>query len=100
VFYQCIKEGYGNDTIFKLMEKKDLFNSSENYITLKEAEIARIIGKKIIQNLPPPFIKTDDENILGKNFISSSCLHSYASKELDSIAKEAYKKYLKSENET
>jgi hypothetical protein len=97
MFYQCIKEGYKNDSIFKLMRKKDLFNSSEAVVNLKNAKIARALGIKIIKNLPPAFIKSDDEDISEKNFISASCLHYYASRELDSIAKSAYKEYLREE---
>jgi hypothetical protein len=99
MFYECIKEGYKNDSIFKLMSKKDLFNSSEFIVNLKNAKNARTLGIKIIKNLPPAFIKSDDEDISEKNFISASCLHYYASRELDSIAKKAYQKHIKMENQ-
>lgn len=95
MFYQCIKEGFKKDSVFELMRKKDLFNSSEYVVNLKNAEIARDLGRKIIENLPPPFIKSDDKDISEMNFISASCLHYYASRELDSIAKSAYKAYIR-----
>jgi len=95
MFYQCIKEGFKKDSVFELMRKKDLFNSSEYVLNLKNAEIARDLGRKIIKNLPPPFIKSDDKDISEMNFISASCLHYYASRELDSIAKSAYKVYIR-----
>jgi hypothetical protein len=98
VFYECLKEGYKNDSIFKLMGKKDLFNSSEIY-DLSELDSARVLGREIIKNMPPPFIHIDDKDITGMNFISASCLHYYASHELDSIAKRAYKKHLKTEKQ-
>lgn len=94
VFYECLKEGYKNDSIFKLMSKKDLFNSSEIY-DFSEMDSARVLGRKIINKIPPPYIHLDDKDITGMNFISATCLHYYASKELDSIAKIAYKKHVK-----
>ncbi|MFE3872359.1 hypothetical protein ACFX5F_14115 [Flavobacterium sp. ZS1P70] len=94
VFYACLKEGYKNDSIFKLMGKKDLFNASEVF-DFSEMDSARVLGRKIIKKMPPPFIHIDDKDITGMNFISAACLHYYASRELDSIAKEAYKKHAK-----
>jgi hypothetical protein len=98
VFYECLKEGYKNDSIFKLMSKKDLFNSSE-ISDFSEMDSARVLGRKIIKNMPPPYIHVDDEDITGMNFISASCLHYYASHELDLIAKAAYKNHVKKEKE-
>ena len=94
VFYECLKEGYQNDSIFKLMGKKDLFYPSDD-INLSYPE--RALGKKIIENMPLPYIHIDDKDITGMNFISASCVQYYASRELDSIAKKYYKDYLKSE---
>jgi hypothetical protein len=99
VFYECLKEGYKNDSIFKLMSKKDLFNTSDGGMTLDDYNSIRILGRKIIKNMPPPYIHIDDEDISGMNFISASCLHYYASRELDSIAKAAYKNHVKMEKE-
>jgi hypothetical protein len=97
MFYECIKEGNKNDTILTLMKKKDLLNISDGGMTFDEVEIAKKIGKEVIENMPPPFIHLD-EDVKNLNFISASCLHYYASRELDSIAREAYKRHLKKGN--
>lgn len=96
VFYQCLKEGYKNDTIFKLMAEKDLFNSYDA-IDFPTIDKARELGKQIIVKLPNPDLKIDkgEENLKEKNFISYSCLNYFASRELDSIAIIEYKKMLK-----
>lgn len=100
VFYACIKEGYQNDTIFKLMGKKDFFSPLAS-VNIAEANNADILGKKIIQNMPKPIIPLCDDcnqkELLKMNYISSNCLNYYASKELDSIARIEYKKHLKKE---
>lgn len=95
VFYACLKEGYKNDTIFKLMEKKDLFNSYDA-IDFTTIDYARELGKHIIIKIPTPYIKIEvgNEYLKNKNFISYSCLNYYASKELDSIANIEYEKML------
>jgi len=94
VFYACLREGYKNDTIFKLIGKKDLFNISE-INDFSEMDSARVLGRRIINKMPPPYIHIDDKDITGMNFISATCLHYYASRELDSIAKRAYKEHTK-----
>ena len=98
VFYSCINEGIGNDSVIKILKTKDLLNIYDGFPT-NEIDKARIVGKKIILEIPKPYIKFDnDESYLkSKNFISYSCLNYYASKELDSIAKAEYKKFLKSQ---
>ena len=95
VFYECLKEGYKNDSIFKLMEKKDLFNSYDA-IDFTTIDYARELGKHIIIKIPTPYIKIEvgNEYLKNKNFISYSCLNYYASKELDSIANIEYEKML------
>ena len=49
--------------------------------------------------MPQHFVKidNDEEYLNSKNFISYSCLNYYASRELDSIAKSAYKSHLQNE---
>ena len=98
VFYECLREGFKNDTIFKLMSEKDLFNSYDA-IDFTTIDFARELGKKIIIKMPAPYIKIDlgEEYLLKKNFISYNCLNYYASKELDSIANSEYKKMLKNQ---
>lgn len=94
VFYQCLKEGYQNDTIFKLMTKKDLFNTYEGF-EFDVIDSAKILGSTIIKKMPAPYINLDEADLKNRNFISMTCLNYYASKELDSIAKKAYKVHLK-----
>ena len=98
VFYECLKEGYKNDTIFKLMEKKDLFNSYDA-IDFTTIDFARELGKQIIIKMPAPYIKIEvgNEYLKNKNFISYNCLNYYSSKELDSIANSEYEKMLKNQ---
>ena len=98
VFYYCIQEGLKNDSLFKILKKKDLFNLFDGYpITIIDS--ARSLGKKVIINMPEPFIKidNDEENLKNRNFISYSCLNYYASRELD---KKAYKMHLKKQKES
>ena len=45
--------------------------------------------------MPKPYINMDNEDLKERNFISMTCLNYYASKELDSIAKKAFKEHLK-----
>ena len=94
VFYECLKEGYQNDTIFKLIAKKDLFNTRE-YFEFDLIDSAKVLGKSIIIKMPTPYINLDESDLKNKNFISMSCLNYYASRELDSIAKKLYKVHLK-----
>lgn len=99
VFLSCLNEGINNDSIIKILSRKDLLNMNEN-IFKDEIDSARFIGKNIAKNIPKPFIKidTDEYNLLEKKFISYNCLKYYASTELDSIAKKAYEKHLKFNN--
>lgn len=101
VFYSCLKEGLKNDTIFKLMEKKDFFYPYDD-IDIDERKVASLLGKKIIENISIPIIPhcddCDENAEKKKNYISNNCLKYYASRELDSIAKEAYKLHLKRNN--
>ncbi|MFA5556036.1 MAG: hypothetical protein WCY06_05840 [Flavobacteriaceae bacterium] len=100
VFYSCIREGYKNDSIWFLMSKEDWFNPYDG-IDFVDIDTAMIIGKKIIQDLPKEtyfnseeFFYEKDES-KHKNYISATCLHYYTSRELDSIAKEAFKNEVK-----
>ncbi|WP_445455764.1 hypothetical protein [Flavobacterium sp. HNIBRBA15423] len=95
VFYGCINEGLENDSLRIVLKNKDLFNANLD-LDFEIINQARLLGKKIIQELPKANIKIDkgEEHLLNKNFISYSCLNYYASRELDSIAEKAYKDYL------
>jgi hypothetical protein len=100
VFYECLKEGYENDSIFKLIAKKDLFNSYDA-IDFTTIDFARELGKNIIVKMPKPYMKIDigEDDLKNKDFISYNCLNYFASKELDSIATSEYKKMLKNRNQ-
>jgi len=90
-FYECIKQGIGNDSLRIILKNKDLFNKSQE-LEFNTIDSARILGHKIIINLPEPYIKIDEGSI-NKNYISYNCLKYYASKELDEIAMIEYKKH-------
>jgi hypothetical protein len=93
VFYGCIKEGAGNDSLRLILQQKDLFNRNVN-VDLAISKQARELGAKIIREMPEPIIKIDkgEEYLKDKNFISYNCLVYYASRELDSIAHTEYEK--------
>ncbi|OYQ49905.1 hypothetical protein CHU92_00230 [Flavobacterium cyanobacteriorum] len=97
VFYGCIKEGLGNDSLRILLRNKDLFNPNLE-LDIETINHARGLGAIFIEKIPQPYIKIDkgEEHLRNKNFISYNCLRYYASKELDSIANEEYRKNEKS----
>lgn len=100
-FFTCLKKGYKNDTIFNLIAKKDMQYLYEPF-AFQHNEIDSL-ASNIIQNIPKPIIPPCDDcskeeaiESFKKNFICATCLNYYASYELDSIAKVAYKKQVKS----
>lgn len=93
VFVECLKESYQNDTIFKLIRKKDISGSDDFIVWITEIEIARKLGREFALNIPDPEYKFDDYKI-GQKYYMSSCLRYYASRELDSIAHVEYRKHL------
>lgn len=96
VFYGCIKEGLGNDSLRIILKDKDLFNKSLE-LEFNTIDNARQLGSYIVVNMPKPFIKFENENDLNKNFITYNCLKYYASRELDSIANIEFIKTLKNQ---
>lgn len=94
VFYGCIEEGIGNDSLRIILKNKDLFskNSEVDFMVTNQA---RALGKRIIEQMPSAGIKIDkgEEHLKVKNFISYNCLVYYSSRELDSIAKKAFIEY-------
>lgn len=92
VFYECLKEGIQNDTLFMIMKKRDLFNPYDE-IDFSEIDSARLLGIEIIKNMPKPWHCDDCDG--NENYISANCLHYYASKDLDIEARAAYKKHIK-----
>jgi hypothetical protein len=100
IFYKCLQHGYGNDLnlqIGQLMAKKDLFSPSDDHDP-KIENIQDSLAKNLINDLPPVYLHVEDENtIKGKNFIISTCLSYYESKELNSFAQKLYKEKAKQE---
>lgn len=101
-FFTCLKKGYNNDSIFKLISKKDFQYLYEPF-AFQHDEID-ILATRVIKNIPKPIYphcddcsKKEEQEILKKNYICASCLNYYASRELDSIAKKTYKNYIKTE---
>jgi|GEM_PF-4594265 len=83
-----------------LISKEDWFSVYDNFY-FPYFDTTAVIGKKIMQNLPEEIYFNREEfpndKSKYKNFIMGTCLHYYVSRELDSIAKEAYKNNLKRE---
>lgn len=93
VFFAALKESYKNEpAILSMIAKKDAFNPYDD-IAPEELELATELAKKLIQNMPPPTMC--DECPSGVNYYMANSLHYYSSKELDVIARNAYKKHLK-----
>jgi len=55
------------------------------------------LGKNIGGNIPKPYRNIDNPRDTTKKLILAHCLHYYASRALDSIARDEYKKHLKRE---
>ncbi|MDR3024308.1 hypothetical protein [Chryseobacterium sp.] len=100
IFYKCLKYGYGeslNFQIGQLMAQKDLFSPSDDHDS-KLKKIQDSLAQNIINNLPPVYLHLENENeIKGKNFIISTCLTYYESKELNSFAQKLYREKTKNE---
>lgn len=93
VFFSCLKESYKNDTIiFEKIGKIDAFNPYDG-LSPETIELSEKLGSKIVINMPPPSMCEGCKE--GDNYYMAHCLHYYTSRELDSIAKEAYREYLK-----
>lgn len=95
-FYDCLFQGYKNDSIYKLAKKEDLF--FETIIPIDKWDKIRAESKKIADNMPVVESHYDDELYKKKKYISATCLCYFASRELDSIAKEEYKLFRKDKN--
>jgi len=89
VFYFCIREGYQNDSIFELMSTKDLLSSMKMDLSIIYYQIQ--FGKNIGENIPKPYRNIDNPRDTTKKLILAHCLHYYASRALDSIARDEYK---------
>lgn len=95
VFFSCLRESYKNDTvIFNKIGKIDAFNPYDG-LSPEAIALSEKIGLNIVVNIPPPSMCEGCKE--GDSYYMAHCLHYYASRELDSIAKEAYREYLKSD---
>lgn len=83
-----------SDSIFRIISKHDLFNPYEDFLSYKVERKASLdsIGASIPKNIPA-FWHGDEQEDEGKNVYLCACLHYYASRELDSIARIEYEKY-------
>lgn len=96
-FLGCVNAGLENDSLRLVLKSKDLYYPNAE-ITFYYIDEARDKGRRIIENLPPPYIKIDigeEEFYEGKNYISFTCLKYYASSDLDKTARKAYKEFIK-----
>jgi len=103
-FWSCFRESYSNDSLMKLITKKDFIYQNEVIANWEIIENSEIIGKKHAfkiekLNVYPKFEEGNKEEFLKKNYFLKNCLNYYASKELDSIATSEYKKMLKNRNQ-
>lgn len=95
-FYKCLHYGYGEEAnvkLIKIMSEKDLFTPAEEPF-FTEDFIQDSLVKQILSNLPPVY-NAKESKIKDKNFIISTCLSFYESKELNKIAQKYYKINLK-----
>lgn len=91
-FVSCLKESYKNDSIFKMIDEVDLYNPYDGFYTIDEYVVkAEKLGQNISKDIP----STNYKDYGKSNYYMATCLHYYASKELDSIAKSEYKKFIK-----
>ena len=103
VFWGCMQESYKNDTLTKIISKKDFINQPEIIADWDIIEKANEIGKRVSINTPKPiypkFEEGNKEEFYKKNYFLASCLNYYKSKELDVLAKKEYKKFLEKNKE-
>ncbi len=72
-----------------MIEKKDAFNPYDG-LSLEDIKKAKNLGRNLVINMPLPAMCEGCKN--GENYYMAHCLHYYASRELDSIARGEYKK--------
>lgn len=101
-FWGCFNESYKNDTLIKIISKRDFINQPEIIADWDIFFKAHQEGKNISVNIPKPtypkFEEGNKEEFYKKNYFLANCLRYYASRELDSIARIEYKKHLKIKN--
>lgn len=67
-------------------------------LSLDDLNKTKELAKKLFNNMPKVAMCENCKE--GENYYMSNSLHYYSSKELDSIAKEEYKKHLKMQKES
>jgi hypothetical protein len=101
VFWSCFKESYKNDTIGKLIGKKDFILQYEVIGNWDIYDNAKIIGINNAKNIKKPtfpkFEEGDSIAFYKKNYHLQNCLQYYASKELNDIAEKEFIRFLKEE---
>ncbi len=100
VFWSCFRESYSNDSLVKLIAKKDFIYQNEVLADWEIIENSEEIGKKQAKSIKkitvyPKFEEGNKEEFFKKNYFLKNCLNYYVSKELDSIANSEYEKMLK-----
>lgn len=95
VFVKCLEHSYNNDSIFTMINKIDVYVNPYDAFYLEGDRIKLLdsLSHSIPLHIPPPSGLI--EGVDGRNFYLCNCLHYYASKELDSIARKEYKNELK-----
>lgn len=101
VFFKCFYASYPynvRDSISRIMMKYELYNPNEDFriYAFENKKLIDSLGISIPKNIPP-FWHIEGEENKGKNVYLATCLHYYASSQLDSIARTEYKKYRKAE---
>lgn len=91
VFFECLRQSYKSDTIFKLIEQKDAFNPYDG-LSIEALQKAKQLARDFVKNMPPATCEGCGE---GVNYYMANSLHYCNSKDLDLIAQEEYKKYVK-----
>lgn len=89
-FFSCLKESHPEDTLWKILESRDLFNPYDG-LDLKNLKIAQKLGDSIARNIPTATYCEGCKSY--QNYYIATCLHYYKSRELDSIAQIEYKRF-------
>lgn len=92
VFLVCIKESYKSDSIYEQMSQRDIFFAND--ALYEDLELINRLGEDFVKRIPLP-TRPCPECKKEDKFFLANCLKYYRSKELDSIAKSEYRKFLK-----
>lgn len=92
VFLACIRESYKSDSIYEQMSQRDIFFAND--ALYDQLELINRLGEDFVKKIPLPKRPCPECKKEDKYFMAN-CLKYYKSKELDSIAKLEYGKFLK-----